>query len=69
MNPNMTPFEKIDWKLLHKQKKNLLKLINDKKTSIKEKEHLEGILNLLDSIQDYAVDTLGIEEKTVFNLK
>lgn len=29
---------------------------------------MEGILSLIDSIQDYAVDELGIDEDKVFDL-
>jgi hypothetical protein len=58
----------IDWKLLKKQKIHLLKVINKDAVTPKEKESLEGMLNLLDSLQDYAVDVMGIDEKTVFNL-
>jgi hypothetical protein len=58
----------IDWKLLKKQKIQLLKVINKDAVTPKEKESLEGILNLLDSVQDFAVDVLGVNEKEVFNL-
>ena len=53
---------KMDWKLLREQKQYLLD------TGI-ETEPMEGIINLIDSIQDYAVDGLGLSEKKVFNLK
>jgi hypothetical protein len=58
----------IDWKLLKKQKFQLLKVINNDAVTPKQKESLEGILNLLDTVQDFAVDVLGINEKEVFNL-
>ncbi len=29
---------------------------------------LDGIVNLIDGIQDYAADTLGLDEKIVFKL-
>jgi hypothetical protein len=50
----------IDWKLLRKQKRLLLQVINNDNVNFKEKEALEGILNLIDAIQDYAVDDAQI---------
>jgi hypothetical protein len=63
----------IDWELLKKQKKTLLNVIDSKFNSepmLKKSviEDLTGILNLVDSIQDYAVDVMGVDEKTVFDL-
>jgi len=55
----------IDWKLLKKQKKTLLKVI-DNTDNIPVLEHLEGIVCLLNAIQDYAVDVMGISERKVF---
>lgn len=31
-------------------------------------ENLKGVVNLIDSIQDFAVDELGVDENEVFNL-
>jgi len=53
---------KMDWKLLREQKQYLLN------TGI-ETEPMGGIINLIDVIQDYAVDSLGLSEKKVFNFK
>lgn len=53
---------KMDWKLLRKQKLILLNTINNDAVDPEHKEGLEGILNMIDSIQDYAVDDLGINE-------
>lgn len=58
--------QKIDWGLLRKQKLDLLKVINNDSVSPKEKESLEGILLLIDSVQDYAVDTCELPERKVF---
>jgi hypothetical protein len=58
--------KRINWKLLRRQKQDLLNVINKKATTIKQKESLEGILNLLDSIQDLAVDVLKVDEWEVF---
>jgi hypothetical protein len=35
----------------------------------KDVKSLEGILNLIDSIQDFAVDVMDLSEDKVFNLK
>jgi hypothetical protein len=59
----------IDWELLKKQKRSLLSIISDGFLPDEEpKDDLIGIVNLLDSIQDYAVDVMGVDEKTVFDL-
>lgn len=59
--------EKIDWELLKKQKATLLGVIseNDNADVVNE---LEGLINLIHAIQDYAVDELGVEENVVFEL-
>ena len=62
------PLLHVNYPLLREQKAKLLKLTN----VIKNKDVLggiEGVVALIDSIQDYAVDVLGREEKEVFNLK
>lgn len=57
----------IDLILLKDQKH---KLINIPKADLHDDhaDALEGIINLLDAIQDYAVDELGFNAKDVFNL-
>lgn len=53
----------IDWEMLKEQKGAIIEFLQD--------EHiigLEGIIHLLDAIQDCAVDYLGIDENKVFNL-
>ncbi len=57
----------IDWALLKEQKKSLLKVIEDC-DNVPVLEHLEGILVLIDSIQDEAVDNFGVDENLVFDL-
>lgn len=54
--------DKMDWKLLRKQKLSLLETINNDAVDAEHKEGLEGILNMIDTMQDYAVDVLGIDE-------
>lgn len=49
-------FADIDWKLLREQKLALLNAL----------PAIEGIINLLDGIQDHAVDVLGVPAKDVF---
>ena len=56
----------IDWALLKQQKKSLLKVIEDC-DNVPVLEHLEGILVLIDSIQDDAVDNFGVDENLVFD--
>lgn len=57
-------FHAIDWEELRDQKLSLQLIQNDVKGE--KNESIEGILNLIDSIQDYACDVLGIEEEKVF---
>lgn len=59
---------KIDWKLLRKQKSHLVDVLmcNDTLT-FKERRAIEGIINLLDSIQDEAA--LELSDKVVFGKK
>ena len=59
--------DEISWGLLRKQKKTLLKVIMDTRDS-EEKTDLDGILGLLDYIQDEAVETGIATEKEVFDL-
>lgn len=56
----------LDLTLLRKQKRHLLKAINNDAVSIPEKESLEGILNLIDNIQDQLVAEGIATERQVF---
>ena len=60
-------YKGIDWALLKEQKKSLLKVIEDC-DNVPVLEHLEGILVLIDEIQDDAVDNFGVDENLVFDL-
>ena len=60
-------YKGIDWELLKQQKKTLLEVIEDI-DDVPKLEYLEGILTLLDSIQDDAVDNFGMSEDLVFDL-
>ena len=53
--------QKIDWASLRDDKERLISL------SIGHPHNFDGLINLIDSIQDYAVDKLGISEEEVFN--
>ena len=44
----------VDWELLHKQKHKLLSMVGDYPPHSKEVETIDGIVNLLSDIQDYA---------------
>lgn len=58
----------IDFTLLRKQKENLLFLMNSRHFAPPKPTigHLQGVVNLIDRIQDEAVDTLGLSERAVF---
>ena len=60
----------IDWKLLKEQKAILVNLNEGNTHYINgtQEDALNGVLALLDNIQDYAVDVLGKPESEVFNL-
>jgi hypothetical protein len=63
------PIENIDWFLLARQKETLQNLYDMFKNDERITDDLDGILNTIDAIQDYAVDELGVEESEVFNLE
>lgn len=61
--------QKIDWTLLREQKANLIQLFYHTQDDYPHiVEPCEGITDLIDAIQDYAVDVMGLSEKEVFNL-
>lgn len=58
----------VNWELLRKQKLHLLEILSDKNSSITA-EHcasIEGIVNLLDAMQDNVVATGKLSEDEVF---
>lgn len=57
---------KLDWKLLREQKTTLLVLAHGGKTTLQEAEHLDGVVNLIDRIQDDALDSGEATELEVF---
>jgi len=50
--------KRMDWEMLRQQKQFLIDLNH---------HHADGIVHLIDAMQDYAVDELGIDENVVFN--
>lgn len=46
--------DKVDWNLLHQQKRVLLKIREDQLAGSSEREALSGIIHLLDALQDDA---------------
>lgn len=57
----------IDWSYLQNQKLTLLYLI-DNLDNKNQRDDLCGLVGLIDSIQDYAVDEMGIDVNKIFNL-
>lgn len=66
-----TVIKNIDWALLREQKKALVTTITyltqNKVPTVPN--DLEGILQLIDSLQDYAVDELGMSENYIFDIE
>ena len=64
--------KKIDWTTLRTQKATLLKVIDfcgGNPETAKFINDLDGILNLIDALQDYAVDEMGVPEMHVFDFE
>lgn len=57
----------INFKLLRAQKTVLNKMLSKRSVSYTEKKAIEGLLNLIDHIQDTAVDTYGVNGEDVYN--
>ena len=55
----------LDFALLAKQKESIIN-IRENITNELHDEHLDGIINLITTIQDFAVDEYDYEEKEVF---
>ena len=58
--------KRIDWSLLKDQKADLVSLTYAGDVASNYKKSMQGIINLIDSLQDYAVDSMGLEEDVVF---
>jgi hypothetical protein len=61
-------FDKVNFKQLKAQKMVLTYLQDKDTTTAAEYGAIEGLLNLLDALQDVAVHTLGYNKYKVFNL-
>lgn len=63
-----TPALRINWSALRLQKSTLVKAAVDLEMhgQIKKAGHLDGIIHIIDAIQDNAVDKEHVPEKTVF---
>ena len=61
----------IDFEKLKKQKEAMLEIMSAVNGGVDQKkvDDAQGIIHLIDHIQDYAVDVLGKDENKVFNLK
>ena len=62
----------IDFTELRNQKSTLFKLIVELDKGDDDNQQvndLDGILHLIDALQDYAVDVLGWDEKIVYNFE
>ena len=57
--------KKMDWSLLTAQKNRILESISRNECSANTVQALDGIVLLLDAIQDWATDDLGLGEKIV----
>ena len=57
----------IDWKDLREQKTTLLKLA-DFYNSLSIKSNIQGVISLIDTIQDFAVSDYGYSESEIFNI-
>lgn len=59
--------QNIDWELLKKQKQTLLEVISKNDKDIETFDALTGILDLIDAVQDYAVDFCELDENDVYD--
>jgi len=71
LKENQKPFilDNINYAKLKEQKKSLIYVEDDSDLTPRTRDDLQGIIALLDSIQDYAVDVLGKSEDDVFDFE
>ena len=69
MKSTLKALRNIDWDLLSQQKLTLLRLLDTVLEADQQYEDLEGIINLLDALQDSAVNDGIFPENVVFNLE
>lgn len=60
------PLNNIDWPLLHEQKHTLLRIAAGEPITDAQRKNLQGIVHMIDDLQDFATDILKLPEKTVF---
>lgn len=63
--------QKIDWKLLNEQLERLAELqshlvYGDRQLTYEHGDALDGVVNLLGALKDFAVDDCGLPEPVVF---
>jgi hypothetical protein len=60
--------EHIDWPLLRQQKQHLLEILDNENSNVTAEQHvsIEGVVSLIDAIQDNAVDNGDMDEAAVF---
>lgn len=58
----------IDWEQLREQKQTLIGLVESNMIPLLN-DNLNGLISLIDNVQDYAVDEMDIDELLVFNFK
>lgn len=63
-----TLFDNIDYTALRTQK-NLLLSLSETLPDRYDRETIDGLIHLIDGLQDYAVDVLGIPEIHVFDFE
>ena len=68
MSKKQYDFTKIDFSELRIQKRELLRVIAERNLPDSE-DDLDGIVHLIDTIQDYVCDELGYNENEVFDLE
>jgi hypothetical protein len=59
----------IDWPLLRQQKQCILEISSMGCFTEKDYDALIGIVCLLDDLQDYSVDIIGLSEEDIFGIK
>lgn len=70
-SPTLTPtelFENIDWKLLKEQKHILLEMMDNSPIELHHVEAIEGVIMLINDLQDIAVDYYNKDENLIFDL-
>ena len=62
---------RMDWKLLREQKVALMgvQTLDAIRFEEEPQEAIEGIINLIDAVQDYAVDVMDLDDEQVFGVR